>query len=388
MPGFNPQVFIWARESAALDLEAAARALKIKPSSLAEVEAGAVDPSRPLLLRMAAAYRRSLLSLYLPAPPRKGHRGQDFRTVVEERAIGAEASLDALSRDLLSRHGVVRSTLEDDEDAARSSFVGSAALSDGVEAVADSIAQTLGFDLAAFRKQPTAEKAFALLREKAEAAGVFVLLVGNLGSHHSAIPVEAFRGFAIADDLAPLVVINDQDARAAWSFTLLHELAHLWLGETGVSAGRAEQRVERFCNEVAARLLAPPRDMDAVVAAGLDEAALVALVSRLSAEWNVSRPMVAYRLMRAGKIAEDSWRGLDATLRELWAAERQRERESKRAAKKSGPSYYVVRRQKLGRAMLDFASRSIDAGTLSPAKAAQVLGVAPRGVFALLGGRR
>lgn len=388
MPGFNPQVFIWARESAGLDLEAAARALKIKEGSLAEVEAGAADPSRPLLLRMAATYRRSLLSLYLPAPPRKGNRGQDFRTVVEERAVDAEAGIDALSRDLLSRQSVVRSTLEDDEDTPHSSFVGSADIAQGVEAVAGSIAQTLGFELAAFRKQSTAEKAFGLLREKAEAAGVFVLLVGNLGSHHSAIPVEAFRGFAIADAVAPFVVINDQDARAAWSFTLLHELAHLWLGATGVSAGRAEQRIERFCNEVAAHLLAPAADLQAIDTKGLDEAALVDLVSRLSSAWNVSRPMVAYRLLRAGKFDEASWRGLDAKLREIWAGERQRERDSKRAnKKKSGPSYYVVRRAKLGRAMLNFASRSIDSGALSPAKAAQVLGVAPRGVFTLLGGQ-
>src|SRR5258708_3216548 len=112
--------------------------------------------------------------------------------------------------------------------------------------------RTIRVDVAEFGAQGSAEEAFALLRSRVEAIGVFVLLVGNLGSHHTAIDVEAFRGFALSDEIAPFIVLNDQDARAAWSFTLIHELAHLWLGTTGVSGAFADARIERFCNEVAA----------------------------------------------------------------------------------------------------------------------------------------
>ena len=66
---------------------------------------------------------------------------------------------------------------------------------------------------------------------------MFVLLKGDLGNYRTAIDVEVFRGFAIADDIAPFVVINDNDSKAAWSFTLLHELTHLLLGQTGISGG-------------------------------------------------------------------------------------------------------------------------------------------------------
>ncbi|MFY1080099.1 ImmA/IrrE family metallo-endopeptidase, partial [Escherichia coli] len=78
---------------------------------------------------------------------------------------------------------------------------------------------------------------------------------GNLGSHHSALNVELFRGFALSDKVAPFVVINDQDSEQAWSFTLLHELAHIWLGQTGVSGGRPTSVIETFCNDVAGRIL-------------------------------------------------------------------------------------------------------------------------------------
>src|SRR3546814_16138482 len=73
----------------------------------------------------------------------------------------------------------------------------------------------------------------------------YVLLIGNLGSHHSAIDIDAFRGFALADPIAPFVVINDRDAKTAWSFTLLHEVAHLWIGATGVSGGHFEGSTEQ-----------------------------------------------------------------------------------------------------------------------------------------------
>src|SRR5260221_12153582 len=115
----------------------------------------------------------------------------------------------------------------------------------------DQAVDKLGIKLAEFRSQRSPELAFTLLRARAEAAGVFVLLIGNLGSHHTAIDAEAFRGFALADTIAPFIVINDQDHRSAWSFTLIHELAHLWLGTTGVSGGSAHHPNEKIFENVA-----------------------------------------------------------------------------------------------------------------------------------------
>jgi hypothetical protein len=62
----------------------------------------------------------------------------------------------------------------------------------------------------------------------------------------------------------------------------------------------------------------------------------------------------------------------------------QRRREKDRAKESEGPSYYIVRRHRLGDAMLDFARRYTNAGPLSPSKAAKVLGVKPRSVYPLL----
>lgn len=384
MAGFNPQVFQWARESAGLELEEAARAIHVVPASLEAIEKGAKEPSRTNLSNMARAYHRSLLSLYLAKPPQKGDRGQDFRTVTADRTVAAEADIDALLRDIRVRQGLVREVLSEDEDVQRLRYVGSATMKQGAAAVCRSIEEALGVTRQEFRRQVNAEQGFALLRKKAEQIGVFVLLAGNLGSHHSTIPVEAFRGFAIADDLAPFIVINDGDARPAWSFTLVHELAHLWLGFTGVSGGVPERDIEKFCNDVAGHFFLSTAELAALDIAGLDVDAQIEVVTEHAARWRVSRPMVAYGLFKAGRISYDVWHALSTELHARWIAERGRAREVARERGASGPSYYVVRRHRLGRAMLDFAHRAIDAGILSPAKAARVLGVKPRSVYPLL----
>lgn len=383
--GFNPAVFIWAREAAGLSVDEAAQALKVKQDKLEAIEAGTEQPSRPLLLRMSNSYRRSLLVFYLPEPPRKANRGKDFRTVTADRTVNAEAEVDALMRDVQTRQSLVQSVLIDEEEAKPLDFINSMSMDTDVSTACGVIMRRLAIDRQVFRKQPTAELAFTYLRARVEAAGVFVLLVGNLGSYHSAIPVEAFRGFAIADPIAPFVVINDQDAKTAWSFTLMHEVVHLWLGATGVSGGRPAEGIEQFCNEVAAEVLLPAADVRALDVQGLDFDQLLDLIGKQAGGWRVSRLALAYGLYRNGRITRETWLQMDAQLRGMWAAERDREKELARS-KNSKPTYYVIRRHRLGHAMLDFASRSMRAGYLSPAKAAQVLGVNPRSVFPLLGG--
>lgn len=338
-----------------------------------------------MLSNMARVYRRSLLTFYLAAPPKKGDRGEDFRTVSLDRTINAEAQVDTLVRDLRVRQRMVRAVLEDDEDIQILKFVNSTAMEAGVASLRKAIEQLLGVNCSAYREQKDAESAFNLLRERVERAGVFVLLAGNLGSYHSNIPVEAFRGFAIADNIAPFIVINDGDAMVAWSFTLLHELAHLFLGKTGVSGGGIpERRIERFCNEVASEFLLPLSDVKTISLAGLDPEAQIAMVSQCADRWRVSRQMVVYGLYKARRIPLEAWQSLSAEIHKRWITERGRNKEIARITRASGPSYYVVRRHRLGAAMLDFARRSIDAGTLSPVKAAQALGVKPRSVYQLL----
>jgi len=392
MPTVKPSILKWARESAGLSLEEAAAKVGINAARgvsgadrLLALETEEGEVSRPVLLRMAKTYRRPLVSFYLDEPPVRGDRGEDFRTL-PDRHTGGEPLVDALVRDIRSRQAVIRAVQMEEEEAGPLPFIGSMSRSDGVGPVLASIRQVLGLDLAAFRAQGSADAGFALLRSRVEAVGIYVLLIGNLGSHHSAIDVDAFRGFALADPIAPFVVINDQDAKTAWSFTLLHEVAHLWIGATGVSGGHFEGAVEQFCNDVASSFLLPQRELDQLPitrATDLEEAAR--FVTEFAEERLVSRSLVAYRLFRADKISERAWRALADTFRTQWLQSRAAQRERARGMD-GGPNYYIVRRHRLGAALLNFVARNMSEGVLTPTRASKLLGVKPRSVHTLLSG--
>jgi Zn-dependent peptidase ImmA (M78 family) len=387
MPQINPEILVWARETAGLTPEEAVRKLGIRDARgvgaidrLAALEAGSAQPTRPLLVKMAKQYRRPLVTFYMPSPPRRGERGRDFRTLPEGHSDAAEALLDALIRDVRARQSMVRALLEDEEEADPLPFVGSVRMADGAPALLASIRKTLRISLDAFRSAGSSEDAFALLRARAEAAGVFVLLIGNLGSHHTAIDLETFRGFALADKIAPFVIINDQDAQAAWSFTLLHELAHLWLGETGVSGAFAEAAIERFCNMVASEFLLPSEELaNLQVDDATDFETAQARITAFAQDRHLSRSMVAYKLYQAGAIERDAWGRLSAFFRQKWLQSRAERRERARE-KEGGPSYYVVRRHRVGTALIDLVRRTMAEGILAPSKAGKILGVKPANV--------
>lgn len=391
----NPDVLVWARETAGLSVEDAAAKLQLTTSvrstaaeKLEAMESGEKSPTRNQLSAMANVYKRPLLAFYMAEPPRTGRRGTDFRQSPDARGARANAMLDALLRDVRARQETVRDMLKDEDDFQPRDFVGSTTVAQGVDRVVAAIARVLDFDPLAPRRGD-ADALFKRLRLAAEGAGVFVLVLGDLGSHHSAIPASVFRGFAISDPAAPFVVINAKDARPARSFTLIHELAHIWLGQTGVSGAIStdnpttdKARVERFCNDVAGEFLLPGERFKKGVAAfdGANVDAARMAVEAIAALWSVSEPMVAYRLNRTGDLTTNAYNTLRAEYVARWQAKLARDRE----AEGNGPNPRVMKQFYLGNALMGVVHRYVRDNALSHTKAAALLGAKPGAVEPLL----
>jgi Zn-dependent peptidase ImmA (M78 family) len=293
--------------------------------------------------------------------------------------------LDALIRDVKARQGMVRAMLEDEEETAPLPFVGSMTKSQGARAILSSIQETLRLDRAEFHAKASASEAFALLRDRVEAAGIFVLLMGDLGSWHTTMDVTTFRGFALADDIAPFIVVNDQDARSAWSFTLLHELVHIWLGQTGVSGERGEMSIEKFCNDVASDFLLPSSQLKQLdVDRTTDLNSVQKQIGKFAQNHNVSASMVAYKLYRMGSIDVERWRRLSETFHQMWIVQREEERAKAREQGKNPPVYYSVRRQRIGKALIHLVGAMMRAGAITTSKAGLVLGVKGKNVQTLI----
>lgn len=394
MPAVNPNILKWARTTAGLSLTDAAKGIQLNSAHgktgaerLAELEVGEIQPTRTQLKRMAKKYNRPVITFYLKEPPARSDRGEDFRTLSQPIDDILDANLDTLIRKVKASQEIVRDLLED-EEAEPLGFIGSARIEQKPEIVAQNIIATIDFDVKKFRAYRLISEAFAYLREKVQDAGIFVILAQNLGSHHTNIPVEIFRGFVIADDIAPFVIINDADAESARSFTLLHELAHLWLGTTGISGDirtQSDNVIEKFCNQVAASILLAQEEIQElknIQTTIFDET--VKMISKFADERNISRSMVAYKLLLDNQITNEFWQRLSSKFHSDWRDSLQK-RKDKKGRTAGGPSYYVVRRSKLGRELTNLASRALNSGSLTPSKASIVLlGVKPGNVHELV----
>ena len=143
-------------------------------------------------------------------------------------------------------------------------FIGSATIQAIPDTVAALIRNLLGFELGWAEMFSTWTDALAALRDRIEEAGVIVVINGVVGNNNNRkLNPEEFRGFVLADDIAPLIFVNGADAKAAQMFTLAHELAHLWIGQDALvdlhNMLPADYAVERFSNRVAAEFLVPSR---------------------------------------------------------------------------------------------------------------------------------
>ncbi|MDE7548896.1 XRE family transcriptional regulator [Acetobacter fabarum] len=388
----NPGMMTWARETAGLSLEEAAEKLALKDSAkltavekLRAIEMGERPLTETLLQKAAAAYRRPLVSFYLPHPPQRGERGEDFRTIAGSRgSVRENALLDALVRDVKARQQLLREVLEDEDEELRLPFVGSATMKRGSQPVVSSIRAALAVTVDEQRAAKDPVALFTLLRAAAEKTGIYVLLLGDLGSHHSDIGENIFRGFALADDVAPFVVINDNDAAPARAFTLMHELAHLWIGESGISGplgSVSENAIERFCNKVAGEFLLP-RETDPLLPDlnNADVAEVITATAHIAQTWNVSQAVVTYRLASTGKISDE----LAAAVFQVFAARWREQKQRTSKSTGSGPSYYMVRRHRLGTSLLNVVRRALQGETLTHTRAAKILGVRPTSVDTLL----
>ena len=148
----------------------------------------------------------------------------------------------------------------------RLTFVGSAEPDDSTIEVAHTMRNELGLP----EKWPDNLNTWKDVREdltdKMEASSVFVTINGIVGNNtRRQLQVDEFRGFVLVDDYAPFVFVNGRDAMSAQMFTLAHELAHVWMGESATfnlhKLDPADNAVEQACNKIAAEFLVPEEKM-------------------------------------------------------------------------------------------------------------------------------
>jgi len=305
----------WACDRAGVDVAALAERFPKLPEWMSED----VHPTLKQLEDFAKATRAPFGYFFLPEPPVESVPIPDFRTV-------RGAAIRRPSPDLLDTIYICQQRQEWYREYARVSgerpfpFVGSVTTSDDAVTVAADMRDALAFDLDERRQMPTWVDALRRFIEQADNLGILVMVNGVVGSNNRRkLDPGEFRGFALSDPLAPLVFINGADTKAAQMFTLAHELAHLWLGESALTdvepRSTPTNAVENWCNRVAAELLAP---LEVVRQEHRRGEPLREAMDRLARRFKVSTLVILRRIHDAGGLTRERlWREYDAEVERL-----------------------------------------------------------------------
>ncbi|WP_077529606.1 XRE family transcriptional regulator [Vreelandella utahensis] len=357
----NPEMLTWARERSGIPVPDFARKNGVTEERLQEWESGKRSLTFNQAMRFADKAHVPFGYLFLAEPPEEELPIPDLRTVEGQGVQRPSGELLDLVKLMLQRQEWYREYLQQ-HFSEPSPYVGRSASSDAVAAIVKDMRACLGVG-----PHPTRgkwEDYYRDLVERIESLGVLVMRQGNLGHHTRPLRVEEFRGFAIVDDYAPIIFINHSDALGARLFTLIHELCHVWIGQSGISDGETNthQQQEVLCNAVAAEFLVPAEEFQGLWQQDLEH--WEDNLPPLEAHFHVSTWVLARRALTLNFISNEQY--------SLYIAD-QRAQHKKREGS-GGPTYYQTRKAQISRPFSRAVVGEALSGQLMLREAGELLG--------------
>ncbi|MDF2181881.1 XRE family transcriptional regulator [Neptuniibacter sp. CAU 1671] len=331
----NTAMLSWARERSGIIAPQFAKKCGVSLERLQEWESG----KKPITFNQAMRFSEKAYIpfgfLFLEEPPEESLPIPDLRTVDSNGVDRPSAELMDLLKLMLQRQAWFKEYLKL-HLADPISVVGKFSARDSVQAVVADMRSQL--QVAEHPVRGKWEDYYRDLVKRVESLGILVMRQSNLGHHTRPLQVKEFRGFAIVDEYAPILFVNHADAPGARLFTLIHELCHIWIGQSGVSDGstHSQRQEEVFCNAVAAEFLVPANEFR--------DKWLQDLVDwqdnlpALEAHFHVSKWVLARRALTLGFIDEKDYVGYISKLKEEY---------KNRDKSGSGPTYYKAKKAQI-----------------------------------------
>lgn len=331
----NPTLLGWARDRAQLSVVMLAEKLGISEERLTAWENG----EKPLTFRQAQNFADKTHIpfgfLFLPKPPEEPLPLPDLRTVDGQQPLRPSAELLEMVRIVLQRQSWYHDyLLEQGEEG--SVVVGRCTLQTPVSEVVMDMRQVLG--VAAHPDRGSWGDYFRELICKVESGGILVMRQGAVNHWSRPLSAAEFRGFAVADVIAPVIFINQEDGPSARLFTLIHELAHIWIGQSGISNNdpQTNRKEEIFCNAIAAEFLVPEAEFLDLWKNNLEH--WQQNLAMLEAHFHVSPWVLTRRALTFNKISLLQY--------QQFIAESQAKYKARESAK-GGPTYYRTKHSQI-----------------------------------------
>ncbi len=354
-----------------MTIEIAASKLHVLPEKIQDWEEGNALPTIKQAETLAKAYRRPFALFFLPDVPKDFYPLQDFR---KKNAISLGTASTFIIREIQQKQAWI-SDIFKESDEQKLSFVGKFSLKDDPNNVATDILKTLQIDPLNYSGDSPIKEWI----DKAESVGIFISRTSFI---HSKLKLDSdeIQGFAIADSYAPFVFINSDDWNAPQLFTLVHELAHIWIAKSGISSDinpdiRDEtdlDPVELFCNEVAASALLPRDIMNQLNSENFDRSVNLFKVAK---KMGVSSFALLVRALNLNLISLAKYRQLkrEADLEFKAFLQKEENIKLKQKEKPGGPNPYLIKLNKNSRLFTQIVLDAFKGGYVEATMASTLL---------------
>ena len=369
----NPEILKWARKTAKISLEKSASTISktCKIERIKEWESPECKdfPTIKQVEKLARLYRRPIDVFFLQFVPKDFPSLKDFRRNKDD---GLNTSLIFMMREIQEKQEWISNFLIKKKEK-KLEFTGKFNIKSSSDAVANDIRKTLGIGTI-----PTGQKPLKYWIEKAESKKIFISLSSN---YHTRLKLDSdlFKGFVIADKYAPFIFLNSDDWDHGQIFTLLHELAHIWIevsgisNETEINTGNTSgiHPVEKFCNEVAVKALLPEDELNAM----LPKQNILTFknISRLSRKFGVSNTALINRALNIRLIDNEKYNSLRKEADSDWKDFLLKESQKKKSS--GGPNYYIMQLRRSSKAFANIVMDFYKSGNVNGTDASRLLKV-------------
>lgn len=371
----NPLILKWARSRRGLNVEELAKKLNLSNSS--QILLWEKDEEKPTFIqvqKLANILHIPFGYFYLDSIPEEKLPIPDLRTIDNQQKLELSSDIYDLIKQIEFKQDWYRDYLIEEGYEALN-FVGKYTVNTSASVISQDITKQLHLTIDDRKQVANWEEFLRLLIDKCEHIGIWVMRNGIVGNNtHRPLSVSEFRGFAIFDPIVPIVFLNGKDAKAAQIFTLIHELAHIWIGESGISDLSIETQIfnshtdiEKLCNQVAAEVLVPREVFE-------KHWNNIGKIDKLASFFRVSSVVIARRAFDLGYIDWEEFRSFYNEEKEKWKLNEK---------KKNGGNFNYTLPIRYGQNFTECILRASINGKIMLRDAGRLLGTKPSKLYKL-----
>lgn len=239
------------------------------------------------------------------------------------------------------------------------SYIGSVTINDSAKSIAEKIRAILGIRKNWAQFLQDKNTALRFIVDKAESAGIFVVINGVVGNGQRNLNTEEFKGFVLVNEYAPFIFLNGKDFPAAKLFTIMHELAHIWLGKSAAfnleNMLPANDAIEAKCDAVAAELLVAEDLLQSEWVKVKTASNHLYILERL---FKVSQIVIARRLLDLGYYTKPQFFAFYKAYKKNWELKNDSKNDE------SGGSFYNNQNYRVGKAFFNTVNEAAKSGKL------------------------